>query len=148
MCVSDTPFYDQIKEEIRLAREESVQVGDVWLQPIDEILTRWSSTDGGSPEPSYYDEEVTCWDEILDEKRDDSHYPDVVASLRERGWVRPATCWGYPWEMVYGDGHHRLAAAIDLGHSEVLIERHPKFCIAPDSGEWDSSDPIPLRNAA
>lgn len=90
-------------------------VGDVWMQSIEEILNEWTSVDGGEPGD---------WAWLLDEKRTDDHYPQVLASIRDKGFTRPVTCDQTEWAdgdvcMNYGDGHHRLAVAIDLGMTHI-----------------------------
>ena len=60
---------------------------------------------------------------LLNRKRQHYHYGDVVESLRSVGFVRPVTAYydDYTGYLVFGDGHHRLAAAIDLGLSTVPV---------------------------
>lgn len=85
-----------------------------------------------------------AWKNLLETKREDYHYDDVVASIEEHGFTRPLTAWRH--EMGYlqfGDGHHRLAAAIDLGMTTVPVKVYERALIARDSGSWDSGEPIP-----
>jgi hypothetical protein len=116
------------------------KVGAVWYQSIDQIMQEWASTDGASP---------GCmgeWTSLLEEKREDDHYPDIVKSLKRHGFVRPATCWfdRCGGLMVYGDGNHRLAASIDLGWTHVLVQRKRGAWIHSDSGFWTMDEPIPI----
>lgn len=91
---------------------------------------------------------------MLDDKREDWGYPDVVESVDAYGFLRPLTVRrpdeGEPSEYgyVFEDGHHRLAAAIDLGYSHVPVQLVPKgkSAIADDSGGWDSRRPIAVSH--
>lgn len=125
-------------------RPPVIKPGDVWLEPIDEILKR-ESLDGGY--------EGDGWDWLLDDKRNDNYYPDVVRSLKEHGFKRPLTCSidDYdPSDYQFGDGHHRLAAAIDLGLTHVPLEAYPSgsWGVSDDSGSWYYDQDIPESNKA
>lgn len=113
------------------------QEGDVWEQSIEELLNEWQSGDGCRPGK---------WESVLAGKRMDPWYREVLESVRLRGFTRPLTCWlpedeCCEWcpaagQMCFGDGHHRLAAAIDLGLTHVPLQWRPKGkVIAFDSGE-------------
>lgn len=120
--------------EVLESRPESPNYGDIWWQDIDEILDTWDSVDGDSP------------DEAMSWKRHDAHYPDVVRSIKELGFVRPLTCYDGKYDEPYtmGDGHHRLAAAIDLGLTKVLIQYSGDgLKISDDSGSWEYGNDIP-----
>jgi hypothetical protein len=85
-------------------------------------------------------------EEELKIKRGDGHYPGVVDSLRERGWQRPITVHrkGTNGGFTVLDGHHRLAAAHDLGLTHVLAVNPGKGQrYSNDSGMWHPTDPIP-----
>jgi hypothetical protein len=98
--------------------------GDVWEQDIEDLFANWYSGDGCQP---------GCWEGVMRYKRQDAHYRDVVKSLRENGLRRPLTCYvnGNSWHgptglVIFGDGHHRLAAArYDLGLTTVPMEFKP-----------------------
>lgn len=87
---------------------------------------------------------------LLEEKRQDEQYSDIVASIRAYGFVRPLTArvntdtiHGY----MFGDGHHRLAAAIDLGYTHVPLQIVDSTrMIGYDSGEWTLDSKIARRN--
>lgn len=121
-------------------RPQVIKPGDVWLEPIEEILKR-DSIDGGY--------EGDGWDWLLDAKRDDHYYSDILASIEEFGFLRPMTC---AIEMdgedySFGDGHHRLAAAIDLGLTHVPLEAYGYYAfVIEDSGDWRYGDEIPREN--
>lgn len=90
------------------------------------------------------------WGSSLARKRMDGHYEDVLESIRTRGFLRPLTAWPNDSEgqLQFGDGHHRLAAAIDLGMTTVPVKVYDGFKIANDSGDWYSSEPIPSEQEA
>ena len=69
-------------------------------------------------------------DEVLDDKRADDDYGDVLDSVRSRGWVMPL----HRWNNCVTDGHHRLAAAIDLGHR--VVPMHQVDDCRTDHGDW------------
>ena len=106
-----------------------------WLQSVDEIVNEWHSEDFGFGC-------LALSDELLDCKRADADYCYVVDSVRELGYVKPITCrpeMVHPGErLAMGDGHHRLAAAIDLGIKEipVMFYRNAYECITFDHGWW------------
>lgn len=73
----------------------------------------------------------------LEIKRSDEGYDRIVESLREHGFTVPCTVQIADRGYIFGDGHHRLAAAIDLGIEYIPVQA----CvlgksIATDSGEW------------
>lgn len=88
-----------------------------------------------------------AWSLCLDEKRGDDHYPDVVESIETHGFVRPLTATEKDGRLTLGDGHHRLAAAIELGMTSVPVQVTKTWGISPDSGEWWVGDPIPTLNS-
>ena len=113
-----------------------------WV-PVDEMMS-WRSCDSAGVRLK----EVLRW------KREDEHYPKVVEALRENGFMRPLTSYVEGFDRYMGDGHHRLAAAIDLGLTEVPVLMSENGwdmdLIADDSGDWDGGEcfypePVPPR---
>lgn len=95
--------------------------------PIETILTTWRSGDA--------DMWSCSLPELLDHKRKDEHYPKLVETLKKEGWTKgiKAVLWIGETTPTMTDGHHRLAAAIDLGQKYVPVETG--YC-EPDSGSW------------
>ena len=89
--------------------------GDRWLQEIDEIINFWTSCDGGKP---------GYWDHLLDSKRHDSCYPKLIELLYTQGFrtCLNADVHGKGLYPSFGNGHHRLAAAIELGYKYVPLD--------------------------
>lgn len=93
------------------------------------------------------------WEDKLQWKREDHHYPDVVESIREHGFIRPldaARHFTHETDETAGmvrlaDGHHRFAAALDLGYEAVPVFVSEYSTVAPDSGDWDASKPVSRR---
>lgn len=120
-------------------RPAEPELGDIWWQPISEVLHYWSSVDGASPGD---------WEYVLAEKRCDGWYQHIKAEIRENGFTSPLTCsrQAYPCcphdeheEIVitFGDGHHRLAACIELGYTHIPIRLSDwENLIAHDSGGY------------
>lgn len=114
------------------------EIGDIWLQHIPTILKDWRSVDINQKHAGPYDR---SWAYHFDELRDDMHYPAIVASMRSEGWLRPLTCAytyydGGDRHWYFGDGHHRLMAAIEVfGAEYVPIYRSPTLK-SSDSGYW------------
>lgn len=89
------------------------------------------------------------WKAVLEIKRADDHYGVLRDWIAEVGINRdtPLTAIedadedGNP-VLVLRDGHHRLAAAIDLGMTTVPVLVCESFLgsIANDSGEWDGPE--------
>lgn len=78
-----------------------------------------------------------AWEGCLESKRADDQYPDIVDSIRAFGFIRPLTARiNHEGILEFGDGHHRLAAAIDLGMSTVPVRVYRDWYIAADSGGW------------
>ena len=105
---------------------EPPRLGTVVYWAIEQIITR-RSTDS-----VFY----VSWDAMLESKRQDSHYPDVVESLRQDGFIRPLTADVRAHELRLSDGHHRIAAAIDLGMEAVPVLITGTPLISEDSGSW------------
>ncbi|QOP66639.1 ParB-like nuclease domain protein [Microbacterium phage Lahqtemish] len=133
---------------------EPPRVGRVYHWSLADLMTRRSGdvskyTDGH--------DWPSKWRRKLQQKRRDRHYPDVVESLDELGFIRPLDAtlnFSYEYEdgdddsagMVrLADGHHRFAAAIDLGYEAVPILVSEWPTIAPDSGEWNRNVAISHR---
>lgn len=58
--------------------------------------------------------------DVLDHKRNSEHYPELLEEIRRDGMTLPVmirTFDGQPWLV---DGHHRVAAAIDLGITQLV----------------------------
>ncbi|TQF03911.1 hypothetical protein E6W39_18840 [Kitasatospora acidiphila] len=53
--------------------------------------------------------------DVLEIKRDDSHYADLMDSIRHHGIGLPILIYG----REVHNGHHRIAAAFDLGLEEI-----------------------------
>lgn len=80
------------------------------------------------------------WPILLDHKRQDRHYEDVLNSLLHHGFVRPLTAAAKEGpELRLGDGHHRLAAAIELGMSSVPVEVFGHYFISGDAWHQDGN---------
>lgn len=120
-----------------------------WMEPIEEILKR-ESIDRANK--SDWNGKIKTWDEVLAEKRRDSHYPYVLDSLKEHGFVRPLTCTmpdgGKYEDYQFGDGHHRLAAAVELGMTHVPLQYIDDNwdCVSADSGDWHEGRKIAKQN--
>lgn len=135
--------------------------GQVWMQSIEEILDEFYSCDSGAAggcmcRSDLYDNEEfdhSTWDCVLNDKRFDTWYDDVKDSIQDRGFVRPVivytrTIFTDPEEPLVqwfmGDGHHRLAAAIDLGLTHIPVEFQSDQRVSYDSSIWTYDDMIPL----
>lgn len=128
--------------------------GEIFTATIDDILDTWVTMDDHRAvlRP---DREQFLY--ILSRKRVDSEYQDVVDSLQTRGLVRPLTCtwkpggYGHGWMgasgMMFGDGHHRLAAAIDLGWQTVQMQHFLHVPIANDYRAWLTDGPFTINKA-
>ncbi|UYL86352.1 ParB-like nuclease domain protein [Microbacterium phage Jovita] len=131
---------------------EPPRVGRTYHWCIQDLMTRRSGdvnrfTEGG--------DWPARWRRKLSQKRRDDHYPDVVESIDELGFIRPLdAALNFVYEddndpsvgMVrLADGHHRFAAAIDLGYEAVPIYLSQWPTIAPDSGDWRRDIPVSRR---
>lgn len=82
------------------------------------------------------------WGHVLYHKMEDGQYPFIVESLERWGFRFPLTIQLSPegGTHTWGDGHHRLAAAIELGLPTVSVKAWPRFTaranlVRADSGE-------------
>lgn len=78
------------------------------ILPLEDVLAMASRDNGGGP----------VW-EILDRKRQDFWYSDVVNTIREYGVLHGIRISSFN-EVV--DGHHRIAAFVDLGWKFIPVE--------------------------
>lgn len=122
-----------------------------FMKPVEEILNEWWPAD------ECYDR-CLCGDDhceehhcdgkwcVLEDKRADTWYDDVCESLEKLGWVRPLSFWVHDvtGETHLGDGHHRLAAAIDLGIEAIPVypSVRGRAVAANSGGDWSYGDPI------
>lgn len=82
--------------------------------------------------------------DLLNLKRSDEFYPELVESMRKHGMKSPVMII----DGVFRNGHHRVAAALDLGMTEIWYtsnevlgesEEWPNGQ-APESWCWDEDD--------
>jgi len=59
------------------------------------------------------------WKQLLDLKREDKKYPKLLASVKANGLLVPGNYIIHEGMYFHGNGHHRLAAAIDLGFKRL-----------------------------
>jgi len=88
----------------------------VYLVPISYILANFDSKDDNSD--SSLDEEVLSLSDVIDDKRDTPRYDAVRASISANGFTQSLAC-SHTCRLL--DGHHRLAAAIDLGYTHAPV---------------------------
>lgn len=89
------------------------------------------------------DDTIDCLSvgDILDHKRRSEHYAALLDEIRANGMEVPIvirTFCNKPWLV---DGHHRVAAAVDLGMTHVVwsdlaLEIDSRPFIPTQSGEW------------
>jgi hypothetical protein len=106
--------------------------GTIFDWDVAEILER----------PSIEVSDIRDWDVKLERKRRDRHYSDLKQSILTHGFLRPVTAHRLNGELQYCDGHHRLAAAVELGLTTIPVRVFASWAIADDSGIWKSSDPL------
>ena len=126
---------------------EPPRVGHTYLWLVEDLMARRSSdVDQGTRGDSWPDR----WARELNAKRGDPQYDAVVESIRDHGFIRPLDATTNFWDdddatasMVrLADGHHRLAAALDLGHEAVPVFVNDRPTVAPDSGGWGAGHPV------
>ena len=88
-----------------------------WVK-VETILNTWKSTDATI-------DSREDWDHLLARKRRDHGYKDIKKSIQKYGFCRPSDYltrshyWSQGKTPTHHEGHHRLAAAIDLGYKYV-----------------------------
>jgi hypothetical protein len=88
----------------------------IYLVPVDYILDNFDSVDDNSD--SIDDDDFISLADVLDDKRETSRYGSVLASIATFGFTQSLAC-SHTCRLL--DGHHRLAAAIDLGYKSVPV---------------------------
>lgn len=81
--------------------------------PVADVLDMLTPDDDDTPDALYVRD-------VLDHKRTSEHYADLLDEIRADGIALPImirTFNGKPW---LADGHHRVAAAIDLGITTLV----------------------------
>lgn len=80
---------------------------------LAEVLDMLTPDDDETPDALYVRD-------VLDHKRKSEHYADLLDEIRTDGMALPImirTFNGEPWLV---DGHHRVAAAVDLGMTHLI----------------------------
>ncbi|MFD9249599.1 ParB/Srx family N-terminal domain-containing protein [Streptomyces bottropensis] len=109
--------------------------------PVAEVLDILTVDDDETPDALYVRD-------VLDHKRHSPHYADLLEQIRRDGMALPImirTNHGHPWLV---DGHHRVAAAVDLGithlvWSDLPVELEDRPYNSMLRGDWG-----PYRPAA
>jgi tryptophan synthase alpha subunit len=81
--------------------------------PVADVLDMLTPDDDDTPD---------CYTvrDVLDHKRRSEHYAELLEEIRRDGVTLPVmirTFNGRPWLV---DGHHRVAAAVDLGITHLV----------------------------
>jgi len=107
--------------------------------PVTNVLDMLTPDDDETPDCLHVRD-------ILDHKRRSQHYADLLEEIRRDGMALPImirTFEGRPWLV---DGHHRVAAAVDLGITALVwsdlpleVENHQFNPMM--RGAWDSFRP-------
>ena len=85
---------------------------------VADVLGMLTPDDDDTPDALYVRD-------VLDHKRTSEHYAGLLDEIRADGMALPVmirTYRGRPWLV---DGHHRIAAAIDLGITHVVWSVRP-----------------------
>ena len=115
------------------------------LEPIREDRVYWWAISQITQRKSSDVQFQDTWDQwgpCLDGKRQDYHYPDVVKSIQDHGFIRPLNADTEYGELRLSDGHHRLAVAIDMQMEAVPVLVSSWKIISDDSGLWEAGDPV------
>jgi hypothetical protein len=102
---------------------------------VEDILSNWKSVDCVVCE-------VKTLSEVLDVARKESNYNSVKNSLKKKGFIKPL-CFNAR-EKMHMDGHHRLAAAIDLGFKWIPYIDSIDEVFLKDIGIWRNPNNEPL----
>ena len=81
--------------------------------PVADVLDMLTPDDDETPDALYVRD-------VLDHKRRSEHYAGLLEEIRRDGIALPVmirTLNGQPWLV---DGHHRVAAALDLGMTHLV----------------------------
>lgn len=119
---------------------ETFIVGRVYMMAVEDILRHGSGDLGnysGEAEPGS-EAYMARFERMLEGKRRDFEYYKIVDSIKEFGYVVSLNMY---WNKLHqrfqlSDGHHRLAAAIDLGITVVPVKIRPRAQYRSDSCNW------------
>lgn len=67
-------------------------------------------------------------------KREDTHYADLVADLAANGFAVPVAINYVDGFFYLVNGHHRIAAAIELGITEIPTVYYPELVTSDTDG--------------
>ena len=84
----------------------------LWFSPR-EILRTWGTSDSSR-------NDYKGIRRVMKEKREDySQYHNVLESIDKHGFLCPLSFRVIDGKKIHHEGHHRLTAAIDLGHKRI-----------------------------
>ena len=89
-----------------------------WISIQDILTNGWASCDSNEININAriaIPLQVEEWEKLLAVKRKDSKYKRLLAKIKQFGLLVPGNYYIEKGIYVHGNGHHRLAAAIDLG---------------------------------
>lgn len=99
----------------RLPKVHNIKTSNWKWMSIDHILKNLLSAD-------FYTDD---WEYGLRKKREDKGYQNLVQSISSIGFLWPALIDS---DNEYSNGHHRLAACIDLGYTHVPVTTEDDDC--------------------
>lgn len=128
---------------------QTLNVGETALVTIDSLLELPYSLDYTIIDEDWYRDLHWFRNRAMHQVREDALYPGLVREMREVGAIeRPVTvcfdtgAWFGSDPLVFCDGHHRLAAAVQLGWSSIAVTHCGQWDnpvsqpVADDSGSW------------
>jgi hypothetical protein len=95
----------------------------VWVA-IESILKDWWSVDGDGE---------GCLPYVVERKRYDRSYEKTKKAIAKRGFLEPLVIATNYSEKTHGNGHHRLAAAIELGYKYIPYVKLRRIFLDDDS---------------
>ena len=108
---------------IRFSPECPLTQDDIEFYSPDEILSSWGSWDSGIMDRAL---SLSEWDILLSHKRSHKSFIKTFDRLSFYGFLCPLSYVNDNGLKSHGDGHHRLAAAIDLGYKTIPYLRPHK----------------------
>jgi|SRR5881409_3698278 len=83
------------------------------LIPVADVLDMLTPDDDETPD-------CLCVRDVLDHKRKSEHYAGLLGEIRRDGMALPIMIRTFNRQPWLVDGHHRVAAALDLGITDLV----------------------------
>lgn len=120
---------------------EIPETGTVVMWDVKEIMSRPAGDMFKQTYEGWESDDTilaSAWERLLELKRSHRHYEYVLDEISTNGFTKPLRASEVAGLLGLTDGHHRFAAALELGIEEVPVLVDAGY--EEDSGAWPSSE--------